>query len=176
MFKTLPGDLFYQNALLLKFFLEKFIYLSFYQAGFFVFQRSFVFEKNQLLIQIHIYPFKKVSLDTYESRVQSLVQKVLHFIQHYSCLKCKIVIFDHFTLLNQHKLDLQFRREQAENFQLVNISKNFKKQQLIFQCVNVFFLIKSAKFLVELLAFELSQSKKQHLLCLNLVQKSIESF
>jgi len=169
-----PKTLFYQNGLILKLFLKKFIELSFFHIGFFVFQTHFIFKKTELVIQIHTYPFKK--LTNYQLIIQNIASNIASFSQRYAFLKCKILIFDHFMLLNQYHESLNARSDQASSYHLINVNKNFEKQQFIFQSINAFFLIKSAKLLAKILTFELEQSKKQHLVCLHLIQKSLERF
>jgi hypothetical protein len=163
----------YQEGLVIQLFLEKYFYLTFLKAGYSCFRTKFELKKTGVSIEIHLFP---LLLKEKTKSLHKISQQIITFRQLFTQLHCNVKIINYFTLLNSHSKYISFRRNHAEKFQLLPYRVKTSNQQRIFQYINAFFLIRQAKLLSDFIAFELRQVNKQHINCLNNIQKSLESF
>jgi hypothetical protein len=103
--------------------------------------------------------------------------ELTELIQRFRGLKAELLVIDSYQLLQQKRRHISIRSAQAEKKGIVRFNmNNFENQQWTFQLVNSTFLLKSAELLANHIALELPRVKKQHLLWLSFLEKSLQSF
>ena len=129
---------------------------------------------SDVKIQIYTYP---INNNVRSKVIEKTRLKLINWFQIYSGLRVKLVIFNRYTFLKLNKTYLISRSEKAKKISFINFrSKNWEKEEWVFEMINSIFLLKSAELLSSMIAYDLILAGKKHLQSLNFIEKRLQAF
>lgn len=151
--------------------------IAFIKINIFIYDINIEFKSKQnsdVKIIIYSYPIRK---NINPKSIENIRLKLINWFQIYSGLRVKLIVFNRYSFLKLNKNYIIQRSEKAKKINSISFSsKNWEKEEWIFEIINSIFLLKSAELLSSILAYDLILIGKKHLQSLNFFEKRLRAF